>query len=565
MWSSSEGLNNYIPIDGGDDQVIAENVMKLKPVYADELRDSEYYPSHGYHPSSEIPSIHVEIFRDGSLIEKAYNDVLSRGLSKPGDREFAAQRLGIKNIWKEDPQYKRECDQINKFCEVYWREVLSAGKVFRLGFSGEGQHRLLMCISTSCGSAYDHKQPYIKENSISKDVFKRSGMFRKKEHIQNKTQMMKKLDDMEECSTLVDTSIKEGALSSLWSIFISTTKSTEELNKSFNSYSAEMFHFFMRDESEDTKIENKSTSKISSVERIMSFIVRLEEDEDEKHKTINIEQDRIAKLPKDMREQKEHTVGQNKIENEQVYNAKYEKPKYLLEPKLLKYLNTGEESDFTKWRKFIAEIIYPSKKGREFPPFRLCIEDTVHEKDMVDLVALNNTLLYREFLYSFHELGDIQEQESVRVLAKFLLHHHNESGLSFSPMFHQGVEYDEEVNIEGNSNLVHHPKLASTILLSYVFNSCMLYDKNALKFKKFLHKLRVFELGPVKLEETLGEYKTPCSDFPAFQWIFQSGVFCEWDLENSQVFCNFSNRESVFIGTWKIPRFSVNFPIGSIL
>ena len=60
----------------------------------------------------------------------------------------------------------RESDKIHEFSEVYWNKVVQEGRDFRLGFSGEGQHRLLMCITTSCGSAYDHAQPFLKQNSI---------------------------------------------------------------------------------------------------------------------------------------------------------------------------------------------------------------------------------------------------------------------------------------------------------------------------------------------------------------------------------------------------------------
>ena len=105
------------------------------------------------------------------------------------------------------------------------------------------------------------------------------------------------------------------------------------------------------------------------------------------------------------------------------------------------------------------------------------MQDIIHRKNELDLVALNNTVLYRQFPNSFHEFGSIQEQDTVRIFAEFLLYHHNKIGLSFSPFFHPGVEFDK-ANIESTFNLVLKPKLNSTILQAYVFKSCMLYDKN---------------------------------------------------------------------------------------
>ena len=107
---------------------------------------------------------------------------------------------------------------------------------------------------------------------------------------------------------------------------------------------------------------------------------------------------------------------------------------------LQKYLKSGDEYYLTRWRQHTS-IRYETY--RDFPPYTLNMQDIIHRKNELDLVALNNTVLYRQFLNSFHEFGSIQEQDTVRIFAKFLLHHHNESGLSFSPFFHPGVEFDK--------------------------------------------------------------------------------------------------------------------------
>ena len=116
-------------------------------------------------------------------------------------------------------------------------KVVQEGRDFRLGFSGEGQHRLLMCITTSWGSAYDHAQPFLKKNSITRDVFKRSGMFKKREHMHNKDKMMRLLDALD-CRGLVEHSIKKGVLSHTWGIFMGTSKSNDDLKCHFHCYNA---------------------------------------------------------------------------------------------------------------------------------------------------------------------------------------------------------------------------------------------------------------------------------------------------------------------------------------
>ena len=241
----------------------------------------------------------------------------------------------------------------------------------------------------------------------------------------------------------------------------------------------------------------------------MSFVVRLQEDTNEKGRhAVN---NRIKKISEEITPQPTYTnTSKNKPTSEEEYIAKYEKPKYLQNEMLQKYLKSGDEYYLTRWRQHTS-IRYETY--RDFPPYTLNMQDIIHRKNELDLVALNNTVLYRQFLNSFHEFGSIQEQDTVRIFAEFLLHHHNESGLSFSSSFHPGVEFDK-ANIESTSNLVLNPKLASTILLAYVFNSCMLYDKNDWNFRKFLHKLREYSLGNVKLEETLGEYRLKFSAFP---------------------------------------------------
>ena len=396
-----------------------------------------------------------------------------------GSRQAAAKDLDIEDVWTEEvpsgpvqSSSVRESDKINEFSEVCWNKVVQEGRDFCLGFSGEGQHRLLMCITTSCGSAYDHAQPFLKKNSITRDVFKRSGMFKKREHMHNKDKMMGLLDALD-CRGLVEHSIKKGVLSHTWSIFMGTSKSNDDLKGHFQCYNAKQYHMLMYYESEDNKIENRSTGQISAVERIMSFVVRLQEDTNEKGwHAVN---DRIKEISEEIIPQPMYTnTSKNKPTSEEEYIAKYEKPKYLENEMLQKYLKSGDEYYLTRWRQHTS-IRYETY--RDFPPYTLNMQDIIHRKNELDLVALNNTVLYRQFLNSFHEFGSIQEQDTVRIFVEFLLHHHNESGLSFSPFFHPGVEFDK-ANIESTSNLVLNPKLASTILLACVFNLCMLYDKN---------------------------------------------------------------------------------------
>ena len=150
----------------------------------------------------------------------------------------------------------RESDKINEFSEVYWNKVVQEGRDFRLGFSGEGQHRLLMCITTSSGSAYDHAQPFLKKNSITGDVFKWSGMFERREHMHNKDKMMRLLDALY-CRGLVEHSIKKGVLSHTWSIFMGTSKSNDDLKGHFQRSNAKQYHMLMYYESEGNKIDNR--------------------------------------------------------------------------------------------------------------------------------------------------------------------------------------------------------------------------------------------------------------------------------------------------------------------
>ena len=51
--------------------------------------------------------------------------------------------------------------------------------------------------------------------------------------------------------------------------------------------------------------------------------------------------------------------------------------------------------------------------------------------------------------------------------------------------------------VEGTS-LMSNPKLAATLLLSYMCNACLFFDKNDHKFRRFLVRIRHEEKGNKK-------------------------------------------------------------------
>jgi len=120
----------------------------------------------------------------------------------------------------------------------------------------------------------------------------------------NKDKMMRLLDALD-CRGLVEHSIKKGVLSHTWSIFMGTSKSNDDLKGHFQRYNAKQYHMLMYYESEDNKIENRSTGQSSAVERIMSFVVRLQEDTNEKgRRAVN---DRIKEISEEIIPQPRYT------------------------------------------------------------------------------------------------------------------------------------------------------------------------------------------------------------------------------------------------------------------
>ena len=487
----------------------------MTPVYVDNLRE--------YSKGKQIPYIYVEIFRDGESLKKKMDKVLKGGLANKESREAAADYLGMDD-WNEPDGPKNESEIIFDFSELYWKKVVQEGWDFQLGISSEGQHRNLMCIAASCGSAYDHLQPVLKKNTISKEVFIRSGVFKKKEHEDNQEYMNERVEKLD-CTELVKKSMAGGELAHTWNIYVTRSKNKSQMDMEFGEkqYGASEYHTLMFYASTENKVENRTTGNISTVERIMSFITRIEESNQRRGP---IAKERIKKINDTIKVQPVYTnLNKDKPTNESEYIDKYPKPAYLQNDKFKEYLATGEESLLQEWRKFCwVHGNDGEQQYYEFPPFTLTMEDMKQkeknkEEKEVDLVALNNTVLYREILSSFYEFGNIEEQQTVGGLAEFLLHHHNSSGISFDPTFHPGIEFDD-ANIENSTNLVLNPKLASTVLLAYVYNSCMLYDKNVLNYRLFLLKLREYEIGNgnVKLETTLGKCML-C--FFVFVWTFQ--------------------------------------------
>ena len=100
-----------------------------------------------------------------------------------------------------------------------------------------------------------------------------------------------------------------------------TSKSNNDLKGHFQHYNAKQYHMLMYYENEDNKIENRSTCQISAVKRIMSFVVRLQEDTNEKgRRAVN---DRIKEISEETIPQPTYTnTSKNKPTSEEEYIAK---------------------------------------------------------------------------------------------------------------------------------------------------------------------------------------------------------------------------------------------------
>ena len=469
--------------------------MTCKEMYHDEMMTSK--------------ELYVEIFRKPLIDRKAFQDVLKNGLVTKANRTPAAEVLDMKNEWmtaekgightdgNEDDQEEYTARCINEFANAYWALSLERGD-FAMVFSGEGQHRLFMGNVISCASNYDVYQPRIQEGSLSHDLFVNSGVLDKKEIKDDKELNIEKAKKLD-YKNLLKKSFKEGQLKDPWKIFLSETNTDEVLANP--ELHAEEFLSACKEGSRGSKLDGKKTGYISPIERAVSFIDSMAK----RHKVTKSKvTDKLEYLPKQVKTYKRFKLDDKPVESREVFDEKYPKPDFLNQLAYQEYLEQGKTDALNGWRTYLA-IKHKDSKKPEYPPFQLSMDDIDHLKteNKFDLVACNNSILFAGFLRAFTEFGNEQEEEQAQEHTAFLLHWHNDGGNSFQPHLCKQLEV---LNISiDDSNLILNPKLGATLLLSYIYNACMFFDKNDSQFRIFLVKLRRGERGSQKLEEILGE------------------------------------------------------------